>query len=192
MLQARETFQQGDLWTLGQWLSACSGRSATDPRDLVFAGLSLIKPEMLVIDSNLLVNTSEFSEPTSKVHVLCRQYYPQTIPRCGMRNIGRPFRKEIAEFITKPLPLIPDGLWPNLKADYTVGITELLINTAACLLTHTGTSELLSIAARTSNPEMYLSDWRIPGDNLVMEDVPSWVPVPGSWTVCVALRTFQL
>jgi hypothetical protein len=54
-LQAREAFQQGNMGTLRQWLWACRGRSATDPRDTVFAGLSLIKPEMLVIDSTFRI-----------------------------------------------------------------------------------------------------------------------------------------
>jgi hypothetical protein len=52
-LETRETFQRGKMWTLRQWLMLCRGRLATKPQDLVFAGLSLIKPDLLVIGQSL-------------------------------------------------------------------------------------------------------------------------------------------
>ena len=58
-LQARDYFQQGIMWTLSECLLACSGRSATDVRDLVFAGLSLVNTKGLVIDPNILLEDSE-------------------------------------------------------------------------------------------------------------------------------------
>lgn len=187
-LQAREAFQQGDMWTLRQWLWACRGRSATDPRDLVFAGLSLIKPGMLTIDSNLCIVESAPLETAAERVFPRRHYYPQTIPPLRMKNASRSLHTEMANSTTELSSLLPKGLWPTLKADYTVDPAEVLVNTAACLLTHTGTRELLSIAARTSRPNAYTSEWWVsPGDNLVVEDLPSWAPAPGSWTVCAVL-----
>ncbi|KAF2035397.1 hypothetical protein EK21DRAFT_84468 [Setomelanomma holmii] len=182
-LQARETFQRGGKWTLRQWLMACRGRSATDPRDLVFAGLSLIKPERLTIDRSIRTDESVSMQVGSSSLITRRRYYPETIPPIGMKNASRLFRTDSTSSSMGPSSLLPKGLWSVLLADYTVSASEVLVNTAACLLTHTGTEELLSIAARTSRPEAYTSAWWIsPGDQLSVDDLPSWAPAPGTWT----------
>ena len=191
-LETRETFQQGDMWTLRQWLMACRGRLATNPRDLVFAGLSLIKPDMLVIDQSL-----QCSEPTplhdsSQPTFSLRKYYPQIIPLAGLKQPCRPSRGGKASFILPSSPILPKGLWPKLNADYEVSVPEVLVNTAACLLTHTGTEEILSIAARTSRPEKFASRWWIaPDDQLAEESLPSWAPAPGTWAVFANLYYSQ-
>jgi hypothetical protein len=99
--------------------------------------------------------------------------------------------------IVQASPVLPKGLWPKLNADYKeVGIPEVLINTAACLLTPTGTEEILSIAERTRWPEKLESHWIVPGDPLDKDDlltretIPSWVPAPWAWTVTVELLLF--
>jgi hypothetical protein len=177
------------MWTLRQWLMVCRGRLATNPRDLIFAGLSLIKPDLLVIDQSL-----QCSEPTPLLdssHLLfpLRKYYPQIIPPTGLQQPDRPSRRGGINLIFQSTPILPKGLSPKLTADYEVGIPEVLVNTAACLLTHTGTEEILSIAARTSRPEKFSSGWWmvVPGDQLAEESLPSWAPAPGFWAVFLNL-----
>jgi hypothetical protein len=186
-LQARDYFQQGIMWTLSEWLLACRGRSATDVRDLVFAGLSLVNTKGLVIDPNILLEDSE-TTTTGSGSILARHMYdPQTIPPLGLKANDRSFSNRKPTSSINLSPLIPNGLWPALVADYTVNKAEVFINTAACLLTQSGTQELLSIAARTNRPSAYDSDWWIStSEHTSLEDLPSWVPVPGPWTVCSA------
>jgi len=73
--------------------------------------------------------------------------------------------------------LIPNGLWPVLRADYTVTDGEFLVNLAACLLSTSDSTyfDLLSLAA---HPPMGGADG-LPLDlraNPSLENVPSWVP----------------
>jgi hypothetical protein len=172
---------------------ACRGRLATDPRDLVFAGLSLIDPgdESLIIDSSLLMQDSK-PTTTAPGPILTRSmYYLQTIPPLGMWAVDRSFSKRKLTSSITSHSLIPNGLWSVLQADYTVENAEVFVNTAACLLTQSSTRELLSIAARTRRPSAYASDWWIStGDHTSLEEFPSWVPVPGSWTVCYSQYNF--
>ncbi|CAN9468784.1 unnamed protein product [Alternaria alternata] len=176
----------GPVWTpqiFYEWMLACRGRSATDIRDLVFAGLSPIDPKDLLIDADILLEQSK-SMTTNPVPVLARNKYdPQTIPPFGVKAVDRSSYQRNPTSSIKPPSLVPNGLWSALRADYTVGNAEVFINTAACLLTQSGTRELLSIAARTSRPSAYDSDWWIStSDQSSHEDLPSWAPVPGSWT----------
>ena len=170
----------------------CRGRLATNPRDLVFAGLSLIKPDLLVIDQSL-----QCSEPTplldsSHLPFPLRKYYPQIIPPTGLKQPDRPSRRGGTSLISQSTHILPKGLWPKLTADYEIGISDVLINTTACLLTHTGTEEILSIAARTSRPEKFASWWWIaPSDQLAEESLPSWAPAPGTWAVFTNLYCSQ-
>ncbi|KAI0430108.1 heterokaryon incompatibility protein-domain-containing protein [Xylaria sp. FL1042] len=53
LLESREIFQQGMMWSLEEWLHLTRGRSATDNRDFVNAGLALIRQESLTIDQSL-------------------------------------------------------------------------------------------------------------------------------------------
>jgi hypothetical protein len=191
-LETRDTFQQGEMWTLRQWLMVCRGRLATNSRDLIFAGLSLIKPDLLVIDQSLQCSTPTPLRDSSHLPFFRRKYYPQIIPPVGLKHPGRPSRGGGTSFIPQSSSIIPKGLWPKLSADYEVCIPEVLVNTAACLLTHTGTEEILSIAARTSRPEKFASWWWIaPGDQLAEESLPSWAPAPGTWAVFANLHHSQ-
>lgn len=189
-LEARVAFVKGSMWTLRQWLLACRGRSATDPRDLVFGGLSLIKPETLRVDQSLLLVDCAPLDTAPRTLFPLRRYYPQLIP--PRKTTLRPSQSKISSSTTERTSLLPDGLWPALKADYTVDIAEVFVNTAACLITHTGTREVLSVAARTSCPEMYLNEWWLsPSDKIAAEELPSWAPSPGSWTVSMISNIFN-
>ena len=88
--------------------------------------------------------------------------------------------------------LISNGLWLTLTADYMADTAELLINSAASLLTHTGTTETLSHATRSSYRDVYAARWwASPDDKVVVEEIPSAVLAPGSWTVrTTAIHSF--
>ena len=184
-LQARKIFQDGGLWTLRQWYLVVKGRLATDPRDLIFGGLSLIEPDLLSIDPIILSAESVGSPIVYNGQFVTRRYYPQIIPLHKTRNAQKARENtEIAKNVSQTL-LIPNGLWPKLKADYTAHITEVFLQAAACLLTHTGTAEILSLAARTSRPEASIA-WMFNLEHeIAVEDIPSWTPVPSSWTVSI-------
>jgi hypothetical protein len=190
-LEARETSQRGDKWTLRQWLMVCRGRLATDPRDLVFAGLSLITPDLLVIDQSIQCNESAALRDSVALPFHLRKYYPQVIPPAGLKQPDRPGRRGRNSSILQSSLILAKGLWPELNARYKASISEVFINTAACLLTHTGTEEILSIAARTSCSEKLALQWIVPDDQLAQKDLlpgetlPSWVPAPWNWTVIV-------
>ncbi|KAI1748115.1 heterokaryon incompatibility protein-domain-containing protein [Xylaria castorea] len=51
----------GITWTIEQWLEKCRGRKATDTRDLVYAGLSLMDPKTLSIDRHLQLRVPDTS-----------------------------------------------------------------------------------------------------------------------------------
>ena len=191
-LEARETFQRGNTWTLREWLMACRGRFATDPRDLIFAGLSLITPDLLIIDQSLQGGEPTPLRDSYEIPFPLRKYYPQVIPLAALKESDRPGLRGTTSDIVQASSVLPKGLWPKLNAEYKeVGIPEVFINTAACLLTHTGTEEILSIAARTRCPEKLESNLIVPGDPLNKDDLltketlPSWAPAPWAWTVTV-------
>jgi hypothetical protein len=181
-LQARAKFQQGNMWTLLQWFLACRGKQATDLRDLVFAGLSLVRHEGLLIDASLQMRDAGPSPTALKSEHARSMYYAQTIPAIGIKARSTPNLRHAP--ISGPQSLIPNGLWPVLQANYTVDTVEVFVNAAACLLTQSSTREILSIAARTSHPSAYTSGWVLStGDHKSLRDIPSWVPLLGSWTV---------
>ncbi|RYC57587.1 hypothetical protein CHU98_g8623 [Xylaria longipes] len=53
LLESRDFFQRGMKWSLEEWLRLSSGRSATDNRDFVNAGLSLVRQASLTIDQSM-------------------------------------------------------------------------------------------------------------------------------------------
>lgn len=54
LLDARESVLQGTRLTLEQWMRLSSGRRATDPRDLVYVGLNLLKKDCVRIKRDVL------------------------------------------------------------------------------------------------------------------------------------------
>lgn len=184
LLDARDTVQNGGMWTLGEWLWLCRGRASTDPRDMVFAGISLIWPRCLTIDQGMQESEIPPFIPFEGDPFRARGCYPQIIPPQGTKPIARS-HLEASQSVSMGLPILsPIGLWPALKADYSVDEAEVLVNTAACLMSQTGTAEILSFASRVRQPDMYTSRWlAAPSDKTRSESLPSWVPTPGSWSV---------
>lgn len=152
---------------------------------MVFGGLSLIDQQSLRINQALQqAEIPPFEVITGNPFPL-RRLYPRVIPMRGFKVRTRP-RQSSAQVSTSRKPILtPVGLWPSLKADYNVHEAEVLVNAAACLLSQTGTAELLSLASR-----MPLYEEFIPRFGSLMTErlriayqVPSWVPAPGSWLV---------
>jgi hypothetical protein len=73
------------MWTLLQWFLACRGKQATDLRDLVFAGLSLVRHEGLLIDASLQMRDAGPSPTALKSEHARSMYYAQTIPAIGIK-----------------------------------------------------------------------------------------------------------
>lgn len=53
LLDSRDFFQQGMKWSLEDWLRLTRGRSASDNRDFVNAGLALVREASLTIDQSM-------------------------------------------------------------------------------------------------------------------------------------------
>ncbi|KAF1849051.1 uncharacterized protein K460DRAFT_404301 [Cucurbitaria berberidis CBS 394.84] len=65
LLHSKELFERGEKWTLARWLKTTKGRKATESKDVVFAGLSLLEPSTLLIDQSLQLEDSNLSHPRS-------------------------------------------------------------------------------------------------------------------------------
>ncbi|PVH99821.1 HET-domain-containing protein [Periconia macrospinosa] len=64
MLDSTSFFLNGGRWTVREWLDMTMGRKGTDPRDVIFAGLSLLDPKSVAIDQSLqLFQGRSSSEP---------------------------------------------------------------------------------------------------------------------------------
>ncbi|KAI0140471.1 hypothetical protein GGR57DRAFT_520777 [Xylariaceae sp. FL1272] len=58
LLESRQLFQNGRKWSVEEWLYLTRGRSASDSRDFVNAGLALIRQQSLQIDQSLQLEAS--------------------------------------------------------------------------------------------------------------------------------------
>lgn len=54
MMSARQDLRQGKKWTLLEWCYSSAGRKATDTKDYIFAGLALVRDDVLSIDNDIL------------------------------------------------------------------------------------------------------------------------------------------
>lgn len=152
-----EFFRAGGLLTLEQWLHLCKDREATDARDLIYAGLSIIKPESLKIDKDLQLGILE----------------SVASDRCLEKSSGS-FRRHHDN---------ASHLWEELYPTYTVGEPEVMLNLAACLLSKPqGIDNLFRIVLRFRDPiaialpELSSKIWNGPLRDI--PDLPSWVPNP--------------
>lgn len=183
-LLARQSIAQGHMLTLREWLQACQGRYAGDPRDFVFSGLSLIQPDSLNIDNQRLQlgGYADFGiQP------------PPLPPRPGTHaqngNLSTVERSKATVGASKLLFPTPQGLWSTLRVDYGASEEEVFVNFAACLLSQKEqhSLDLLSIAARP--PHMGIFDLEYSGKLFrpsANPSLPSWVPALGSWEVSVS------
>lgn len=152
---------------------------------MVFGGLSLIDQHSLRINQALQQTEIPPFEAITGNPFPLRRLYPQVIPTRGLKVRTRSkLLSAQASKSRKPI-LTPVGLWPSLQADYSVQEAEVLVNTAACLLSQTGTAELLSLASRVRQTIRYIITWvcSLPEQSRTADLLPSWVPTLGSWPV---------
>ncbi|KAM0189059.1 hypothetical protein ACHAPQ_009632 [Fusarium lateritium] len=125
LLNSRQTISQGHKIGLQDWLRIVQGREAKDPRDMIYGGLALLKPEALLMDPGL-------------------KERPATLP-------PRPK----TQGVTSNGPSGIKASWPKLQADYEISLSSLLDKVAICLLSGTDPMDLLSLATRYRNPYFY-------------------------------------
>lgn len=172
--QPAETDLTG-TWSLHKWLETCIGRKASDDKDLAFAGLSLVQPDLLQIRQSLQL--SEASQPPLPPRPLLSSRPPvysdppPLPPRPGVQAVAQ----------THHSPSRGPGdveLWPQLRADYSASRHEVLLNLAACVLSGPDPTALLSISSRYRARRMSASS---SGYNPIL--APSWVPALAPWTI---------
>jgi hypothetical protein len=182
LLDARNFLLQGERLTLEQWIRLSSGRRASDPRDLVFVGLNLVKEDCVCIDRDALqlksVGASNELRPTLPPRPTKNAL---SIPNPGLQPT------------MKSTTLLPRGLWSKLETDYKASGADVSVNLAACLLSQglEGISQLLSLAARPISDDYEGEIWQLPEPEpsySVLSNTPSWAPHLGSWNVCTSHR----
>lgn len=161
-------------WSLHDWLEACMGRKAVDDKDLAFAGLGLVRPELLQIRQSLQL-------PEASPTPLPPQPFPSTTsPVCLSPPPLPPQSRNQAVSQEHPTAARCPGkieLWPRLKADYSTSRHEALVNLAACVLSGPNPTSLLSISSRCRARSMLPSS---SGYNPTL--APSWVPALAPWS----------
>lgn len=162
-------------WSLHDWLEACIGRKAGDDKDLAFAGLALVRPELLQIHRSLQL-------PEASLPRLPPQSFLSTkspvddfnSPRLPPRSRTEAVSQEHHAIARCPRNV---KLWPRLKADYSTSRHEVLVNLAACVLSGPNPTSLLSISSRCRARGMWASS---SGYNPTL--APSWVPTLAPWS----------
>lgn len=141
-------------WTLARWLQVCKGRRASKVEDLVFAGLTLISPDQLRIEEDLLMP-------------------PPLPPRPGA---PRPSRHSMEH---RP-PLSSGGLWQNLKSKCEATSEEVLLNLSACIMSQPNGIHILS-ATSSFKPVIERKPSNRDPDP-TQRALPSWLLDPSSWS----------
>lgn len=157
LMNARILVAQGQRFSIEKWSELCSEHKASDARDMLYGGLSLIQPEHLVINVAL------------KPHILAGD--------ASIEKTGDAIGSLAMDFSNV-------ALWSVLHADYNASIAFVLLNLAACLLSRPNNLILLSLASRfptLDSEEVVVS---LPGqlDVKVKDPFPSWYPLPWSET----------
>ncbi|KAH7083096.1 heterokaryon incompatibility protein-domain-containing protein [Paraphoma chrysanthemicola] len=149
LLNSSGTLDASRKITLLEWLNMVQGRKASDARDMIFAGLSLVQPDHFVIDQALQLPTRSALAGGSSIED-------------GVASIS------------------DRRLWDALHVDYGVDTEHVLLNLAACILSHQDLDTLLSITLRH---RPLPNDLTLP--DLPVYHYPSWVPDPSPWTTKV-------
>lgn len=162
--QPAETDRTG-TWSLHDWLETCIGRKTGNDKDLAFAGLSLIRPDLLLIRQNLQLSEA------------CRPPLPPRPPvQSGPISPGVQAAAQVHQ--SAPQGSGDVELWPRLKVDYSTSRHEVLVNLAACVLSGPDPTALLSISSRYRARNMAACSC---GYNPIL--APSWVPALAPWSM---------
>lgn len=171
--QPAETDRTG-TWSLHDWLEACMGRKAGDDKDLAFAGLALVRPELLQIRQSLQLSETSLPPLPPRAFLSTKSpvdFSPPPLPP--------QFRTQAVSQEHHPTTRCPGNveLWPRLKADYSTSRREVLVNLAACVLSGPNSTSLLSISSRCRARGLLASS---SGYNPTL--APSWVPTLAPWS----------
>lgn len=147
VLESRDQLKRGIRLTLPEWLVIIKGRKATDTKDALFAGLSLVRFEDLSINKGLQQRTTQASDAV-----------PHSEGPISEQN----------------------RLWSSLHVDYNADVSDVLVNVAACIVTHYGWEELFYHVIRFRQPPTPIDSEHMP-----LFISPSWVPDPSVWSTRV-------
>ncbi|CAI6234517.1 unnamed protein product [Periconia digitata] len=157
LLSSRDLIAQGKRFSIEKWSELCSKHEASDARDMLYGGLSLIQPDSLVINGAL------------KPQILARD----TTIASNSDTVSSP-------------AMDPSNvaLWSVLHADYNASVSFVLLNLAACLLSRSNSLVLLSLASRfpTLDSDEVVVSLQGQIDVKVEDPFPSWYPLPWSAT----------
>ncbi|EWY85773.1 hypothetical protein FOYG_12880 [Fusarium oxysporum NRRL 32931] len=76
LLNSRRTISEGDKVGLQEWFRLVKDREARDPRDMVYGGLALIKPETLLMNPSLKRGSEKHPQITQPGDPLNKQNWP--------------------------------------------------------------------------------------------------------------------
>ncbi|KAL9563736.1 hypothetical protein ACKAV7_012125 [Fusarium commune] len=76
LLNSRRTISEGDKVGLQEWFRLVKDREARDPRDMVYGGLALIKPETLLMNPSLKRGSEKHPQITQPRDPLNKQNWP--------------------------------------------------------------------------------------------------------------------
>lgn len=152
LLNSRDFIMKGQRFSIETWGELCADHEASDARDMLYGGLSLIDPDSLMINVGLK---------------------PQTL---GMEPLPEE-KNDTTDFFPRDFTNL--SLWPTLHADYNASISWVLLNFAACLLSRPNNLFLLSLASR--NPKHEIGGavpLRSYSEPKFEDPFPSWYPLP--------------
>ncbi|KAF9775869.1 hypothetical protein IL306_006001 [Fusarium sp. DS 682] len=76
LLDSRRTISEGDRVGLQEWFRLVKDREARDPRDMVYGGLALIKPETLLMNLSIKQGTEDHHQITQVRDLQNRENWP--------------------------------------------------------------------------------------------------------------------
>jgi hypothetical protein len=154
--------------TVYQWLHLAEMRIPTDKRDIVYAGLGIVDPDLLWINSALM-------EPSSSSTL------PHAVP-----NSPSQAGNQTAAQDTKKVP----RLWSQLGAKLEADEFEVHLNLAACILSQSGPMNILSVSSgrNVENAGRYPSWMPVPGKlNPLKLELLIHIAPPNYYTACTNL-----
>ncbi|KAH7407403.1 heterokaryon incompatibility protein-domain-containing protein [Cadophora sp. MPI-SDFR-AT-0126] len=160
VLAARKLFQTGYRWDLEEYLLASRGRQATDPRDLIFAGLALLDRLSLKIQEGIQLEAEPILDPSIKDDdvILSESEQNPTLSHEPFDILETMPSETSSAQSARPTPS-----WTELHIDYAVSTLEVFSNWAAAMFhSRTGLYSLSLASIRSTYGEY-----------------PCWFPIPG-------------
>ncbi|KAF5573912.1 heterokaryon incompatibility 6 OR allele [Fusarium pseudoanthophilum] len=105
LLNSRRTLSEGDRVGLQEWFRLVKNREARDPRDMVYGGLALIKPETLLMDPSLKQGSGS-SSPNGRqqwlsLHADYAIEFPSVLEKVALCLLSGPEPMNLLSFATR-------------------------------------------------------------------------------------------